>query len=137
MATASAAPAAAAPAAATTAVSAAPAAATAGSFRLRPCFIHHQVASAEVLPVQRVHRAIRILVIVYFHEGEPARLPRKTVTNQIDSRGGDTDLRKPLLKLLLRSRKRKIPYIELLHLPNSFCPEPNCESRSAPKRRES
>jgi len=61
----------AAPAAPPAAVSAAPAAAAA-ALCLRPCFVHHQVAPAEILPVQRIHRAIRILIIIHFDEGEPA-----------------------------------------------------------------
>jgi hypothetical protein len=66
------------------AVSAAPAT-PAGAFCLRPCFVYHEVASAEILSVQGIHRAIRIFVIVHFDEREPARLSRKTVTNEIDA----------------------------------------------------
>jgi hypothetical protein len=62
------------------AVSAAPATAAA-AFCLRPCFIHHEVTPAEILPVQGVYRAIRIVIAVHFDECEPARLPCKTVTN--------------------------------------------------------
>jgi len=104
---------------------------------LRPCLIHHEVAPAEILAVQGVHRAIRVVVAVYFHEREASRLSRKTVTDEIDAGRGNTDLREPLVELIFRRGKRKIPDIELLHLPHSFCPEPNCESRSAPKIRES
>jgi hypothetical protein len=66
------------------AVSAAPAAAAA-ALCLRPCFVYHQVAPAEILPVQGIHRAIRILVTIHFHEGEAARLSCKTVTDEIDA----------------------------------------------------
>jgi len=66
------------------AVSAAPATA-AGAFCLRPCFVHHEVAPAEILSVQGIHRAIRILVTIHFDECEPARLSSKTVTNEIDA----------------------------------------------------
>jgi hypothetical protein len=62
-----------------TAVSAAPAAAAA--FCLRPCFIHHEVAPAEILAVQRIHRAIRIVIAIHFDKCETARLSRKTVTD--------------------------------------------------------
>jgi hypothetical protein len=64
-------------------VSAAPAATTtaASSLCLRPCFVHHQVASAKILPIQRIHRTIRILIAIHFDERETARLPRKAVTN--------------------------------------------------------
>jgi hypothetical protein len=66
------------------AVSAAPAT-TAAAFCLRSRFVHHQIAPAEILPVQGIDRAIRILVTVHFDEGKPARLPRKTVTDEIDA----------------------------------------------------
>jgi hypothetical protein len=56
-------------------------AATAGSLGLWPRFVHHQVPSAEILTVQRIDRAIRIFVIGHFNEGEPARLPRKTIAD--------------------------------------------------------
>jgi hypothetical protein len=79
-------------------------------------FIHHQVSPAKILPVQRIDRTVRIFVAVDLHEGETARLARETVTNQIDPRGRYPHLRKPLLKLFLRRRKRKITDIELLHL---------------------
>jgi len=79
-------------------------------------FIHHQVSPAKILPVQRIDRPVRIFVAVDLHEGETARLTRETVTNQINPRGRYPHLRKPLLKLFLRRRKRKITDIELLHL---------------------
>jgi hypothetical protein len=81
VATASTTAAAASPATTTAAVSAAPATPAASSFRLRPCFIDYQVASAKVLPIQRVDRTIGIFVIIHFDECEPARLSRKTVTD--------------------------------------------------------
>jgi hypothetical protein len=125
-------------AAASAAIPAAPAtAAAAAAFRLRPGLIHYEVAPAEILPVQRIHRAICVFVAVHLYEREASRLSRKTVTNEINAGRGNTDLREPLLKLIFRSGKRKIPNVELLHLPDSFCPEPNCESRCAPKIRES
>jgi hypothetical protein len=107
--------------------------AAAAAFRLGPGLIHHEVAPAEILPVQGIHRAICVFVAIHFYEREASRLSRKAVTNKIDAGRGNTDLREPLLKLIFRSGERKIPNVELLHLPDSFCPEPNCESRSAPK----
>lgn len=71
-------------AASSPAISAAATAATpTGTFCLRPCFIHHEVSPAEILTIQRVHRAIRIVVAIHFDEREPARLSRKTIANQI------------------------------------------------------
>jgi hypothetical protein len=130
-------PATAAVAAAPSAVPAAPAAAAAAAFCLWPCFIYHQVASAEILAVQRIHRAIRIFVIIHFDEGESARLSGKPIANEIDARGCYTDLREPLVELLFRSGKRKVPNIELLHLPTPSARNPKARSRSAPKKQES
>jgi hypothetical protein len=98
------------------AVPTAPTTTAAASLCLGTCFIHHEVSPAEILTVQRVHRAVRIFVIRHFNEGESARLSRKPVANQIDARGSYTDLRKPLVELLFRRGKRKISDIELLHL---------------------
>jgi len=103
-------------AAAPAAISAAPAGTAASALCLGTCFIHDEVSPTEILTVQGVHRAIRIFVVGNFNEGEPARLPRKTVANQIDAGGSYTDLRKPLVELLFRRGKRKITDIELLHL---------------------
>jgi hypothetical protein len=70
------------PAAASAAIPAAPATATAAAaFRLRPGLIHHQVAPAEILPVQRIHRTVCVFVAIHFYEREASRLSRKTVTN--------------------------------------------------------
>jgi hypothetical protein len=77
--------AAAAPVAATSAAISGAPATPAGALRLRPCFIHHQVSPAEILPVQRSHRAIRVFVIVHFDEGETSRLSRKAVSDEIDA----------------------------------------------------
>jgi hypothetical protein len=116
-----------------TAITATAPAATAATLSLRPRFVHHQVSPAEILSVKRVYGLVGVFVVGDFDEGEPTRLTRETVTNQIDTRGSYTHLREPLLKLFLRSGKRKITDIELLHLAHSFCPPPNCKSRSAPK----
>src|SRR5712692_717329 len=97
-------------------VSAAPASTAASALCLGTCFIHHEVSPAEILTVQGVHRAIRVFVIGHFNEGEPARLSRKPVANQIDTRGSYTDLREPLVELFFCRGKRKITDIELLHL---------------------
>jgi hypothetical protein len=63
-------------AAASTAVTAtaaaAPAAATTATLSLRPRFIHYQVPPAEILPVQRVDRTVRIFVALHFHERKTA-----------------------------------------------------------------
>jgi hypothetical protein len=67
---------------ASAATTAAPATATtAGAFGLRPCFVHYQVPSAEILTVQRVDGAVRIFVVVHFNEGESTRLARKAIAD--------------------------------------------------------
>ena len=81
---------------------------TATAFGLGARFVDDEVAAAKVLPVERVDRAVRVVVTVYFDEGEAAGLSRKAVPNQIDTRGSDTDLRKPFLHLFFRGRERKI-----------------------------
>jgi hypothetical protein len=121
---------AAATAAVTTTASAAPTAASATSLSLRPRFIHYQVPPAEILSVQRVNSAIRIFVALHLHEGKTARLARKPVTNQIDTRGSNTNLREPFLQLLFRRGKREIADVELLHLPTPSARNPS-ESRGA------
>jgi hypothetical protein len=122
----------------TTAATSAPASApTAGTLGLRPGFVDHQVPSTEVLTVQGVDGAVRIFVIGYFNEGEATRLPCKAIADQIDTRGSYTDLREPFMKLIFRRGKRKIPNVELLHLPAPSARNPADESRSAPKRQSS
>src|ERR1700674_1895312 len=100
-----------------TAISAAAPATTAATLGLRPRFVHHQVSPAEILSVERVYGLVGVFVVGDFHEGEAARLTRETVADQIHSRGSYTNLREPLVKLLLRRGKRKITDIELLHQP--------------------
>jgi hypothetical protein len=78
--------------ASSSAVTTAPSATATTAFSLRPRFIHDEVPPTEVLSVQRIDCLIRIFVVCYFHKGEAARLTRKTVTDQIDTRGSHTDL---------------------------------------------
>jgi len=89
---------------------------TAAALCLRTRFVDHQVSPAEILAVQGIDCPVRILVAGDFDESETARLSREAVTNEVDTRRGNTHLRKPLLKLIFRSRKRKITDVELLHL---------------------
>jgi hypothetical protein len=121
----------------TSATAATAPAATAGALGLRPRFVHDQVPTTEILTVQRVDRPVCVFVITYLDEGEAARLARETIADQIDTRGSYADLREPFMKLIIRCRKRKIPNVELLHLPAPSARNPVVESRSAPKRRAS
>jgi hypothetical protein len=86
------------------------------------------------LTVQGIDRPVRVFVIGHFNEGEATRLSRETIADQIDTRRGYTDLREPFMKLIIRRGKRKIPNVELLHLPAPSARNPVVESRSAPKQ---
>jgi hypothetical protein len=70
-------------AATSAAVSTATSATTTAALGLWPGFVHHEVSPAEVLAVQGVDRAIRILVIGHFDESEATRLSRETIADQI------------------------------------------------------
>jgi hypothetical protein len=122
--TAAAAPATAAAAApaAVTAVSATPTAARA--FRLRARFVDNKVPAAKVLTIEACDSAIRFFIVGDLDEGEAARLSRESVANQADGRRADSQLSKPFLQLFFRCVERKITDVKLLHLANSFCPEP-------------
>jgi hypothetical protein len=106
--------------AAATAASTGPASATSASFCLGPRLIHHQVASAEILAIQRIDGALRVFIVAHFHEREATRLAGETVANQIHGRGRDADLRKPFVELVFRGGKREIANVELLHLRTPF-----------------
>jgi|GEM_PF-4238408 len=100
------------------------------AFRLRPRFVYYQVSAAEILAVEGVDSTICIFIIGNFDEGETARLSGEPVTNEVYTRGSNTDLREPLLHLLFRSGKRKVTHVKLLHLPTPSARNPN-ESRGA------
>jgi hypothetical protein len=72
-------------AAITATTAAASTATTSTAFGLRSRFVHHQVAPAKILAVQRVDRAVRIVVVAQFNECKPTRLARESISNQIDA----------------------------------------------------
>ncbi|HUE43153.1 MAG TPA: hypothetical protein VMP12_06290 [Candidatus Sulfotelmatobacter sp.] len=78
--------------AAITATTAAASTTAATAFGLRSRFVHHQVASAEILTVQPIDRTFRIVIVAQLNECKPTRLAREAIPNQIDTRGTDTDL---------------------------------------------
>jgi hypothetical protein len=123
-------------ASATTAVATASSAAT-GALGLWARFVDHQVPASKVLAVQRGHRAICFFIIGDFDEGEPTRLAGETVANETDGGRIHSNLTKPFLQLLFGSVEREVTYVELLHLADSFCPEPkhdcgaHCETTTA------
>ena len=67
--------------AASAAVSAA--SATTASFSLRPRLVHYEITSAKILAVQSIDGAIRVFIAGNFDERETARLPGKTVPDEI------------------------------------------------------
>jgi fatty-acyl-CoA synthase len=116
--------AAAAPAAATamsTTASAATAAETASTttataLLLGTSFVDDEIASAKILAVHGIDRAIGFFVIGNFNESETTRLAGEPITNQIDCRGINTSLREKIMQRIFRCGKRKITNVELLHL---------------------
>jgi hypothetical protein len=84
---------------------------TAAALGLRPRFVHYQIASPEILAVHGVYGAIRFFIVCDFNEGESARLPSETVTNEIHGRGVYTALREKFVQAILRRGKRKITNI--------------------------
>jgi hypothetical protein len=111
------------PAAATAAIAAA-AAATTTALGLRTRFVDHQVPAPEILTIEIGHRAIRFFIVRNFNEGETPRLTREAIANQIDRGRTDANLTQPFLQLLFGCREREITDVKLLHLRDSFCPEP-------------
>jgi len=97
-----------------------PSTTTAGSFCLRPRFVHHQIAAPKILSVERRHGLIRFFIVGNFDERESARLSREAIANQTDCRGVDTDLPEPFLQLLFRRVEWQIAYVKLLHLRTPF-----------------
>jgi hypothetical protein len=59
-------------AAASAAVPTASAATTAAALCLGTRFIHNEVSSAKILPVQGIDRAVGVFVVGNFHEGKTA-----------------------------------------------------------------
>jgi hypothetical protein len=117
--------------AASAAVTSTPAAASAATaFSLGASFVDDKVPAAEILAVEGVDGAVGVFVVGNLDEGETARLPGKTIANEIDTRGSNTDLSKPLLHLFFRRGKRKITDVKLLHLPTPSARNPR-ESRGA------
>jgi hypothetical protein len=82
--------------AAATAVASATSTASA-AFGLRPRFVDHQVPTAKVLPVQRIHCPVRFFIIVDFDKRKTARLPGKAVADEVHRRRIYSCLRKEIV----------------------------------------
>jgi hypothetical protein len=61
---------------------AAPATPTTAAFGLGLGFIDHEIASAEILAIERGDGFLGVCVTRDFHEGETARLARKTIADE-------------------------------------------------------
>jgi hypothetical protein len=68
-----------------------------------------------LLPVQRLHGALGLFIILYFNEAEAAGLAREAVADQHDAGRSYAGLRKPFSNFLFSSLKWKIADIELFH----------------------
>lgn len=93
----------------------APTAASTAALLLRTCFIDDEVTAAEVLAVHGIDSAVGFFVIGDFDESETARLTSEAIANEIDSRGINACLGKKVVQRILRSGKRKIANVKLLH----------------------
>jgi hypothetical protein len=62
----------------------------------RTRFIDDDVPSHEVLAVERLNRAIRLLIVRNFDETEAPKLSRHLIANQCDTRSRNPRLREPV-----------------------------------------
>jgi hypothetical protein len=92
-----------------------PSSAASAALRLRPRLIHHQVAPAKILSIQRINGPLHVLII-HFHECEAPGLAREPVADQVDVRRRHAHLRKPLVQLFFCGGKREITDVQFLHL---------------------
>ncbi len=82
----------------------------------RPSFVHDDVASLELLAVQRLNRTVCLFVILDFDKTEASRLSRETIANESNIRRSHTCLSKPFSDFFFRRLKWEIPHVKLLHL---------------------
>jgi hypothetical protein len=107
----------------TTAMPAAPSASTvpaasrspSTTFLLGPSFIYDQGAAQKVFSVQRFDGFHGVGIISDFRETESARLIRKTIPQQGECIGLNSNFREHRGDLLFRSFERQITEIEFLH----------------------
>ncbi len=64
------------------------------TFTRRPCFVHDDIATHEIVAVQSLYGALGLVVAIDLDKSEPAWLTRETVAHQGDIRHGDSRLRK-------------------------------------------
>ena len=82
----------------------------------RPSFVHDDVASFELLAVQRLNRTVCFFVILDFDKTEASRLSRETIANESNIRRSYTCLSEPFSDFFFRRLKWEIPHVKLLHL---------------------
>ena len=79
------------------ATTAAPSAAsTTATLAHRTGFVHDDVASFELLAVQRLDRLVCLFIVLNFDKSEATRLTRETIANESNVRRSHTCLREPL-----------------------------------------
>jgi hypothetical protein len=83
---------------------------------LRTRFVHYQVPATKILTIEVGNRAIRFFIVSYFDEGEPPRLSRESIPNQVDRGRVHANLSEPFLQLFFGCREWKITDVKLLHL---------------------
>jgi hypothetical protein len=110
-----------APAPATPATTAAAAAETTATTTTAPAFargtrfIYNDVASHEIVPVERFNGTAGVFVIVHFDEAKAARLSRKAIADQRHIGRRHSRLPKPGGDVFFGSLKRQIAHIEFFH----------------------
>jgi len=84
------------------------------AFAWRTSLVHNDIAAHEILAVETLNGAISLFVVVNLNEAESARLARKAVAYQRNSRRGDARLGEQSIQLLFRRLKWKITDVEFL-----------------------
>jgi len=98
---------------ATTTVSSATA--SAATFPLWTCFVHHERAAKKVSAVESGNHLFSFRIVAHFGKTEAARLARKTIAKQRQRIRLHAHFRKQRLHLLFRSLEREIAHVQFLH----------------------
>jgi hypothetical protein len=88
---------------------------TAPAFARGTRFIYNDVASHEIVPVERFNGTAGVFVIVHFDEAKAARLSRKAIADQRHIGRRHSRLPEPGGDVFFGSLKRQIAHIEFFH----------------------
>jgi len=77
----------------------------------RPCFIHAQRPSLDLLSIELAYRVLCIAFGRHGHKSESPGLPREFILHQ-QHFSHSTSLRKHVLQLELRRRERQVAYVQ-------------------------